>query len=169
MATRTMLQQASLPVIPDAGLGSGQRNASVANFPCQAHLKFVLPLGAVVTIPLLQLEVVDIARMAAECQWNDVVEFVIAGIGPVDTLFAHQFSLHAVGIGGRRADGLGVALVANRFGDRRFMYVGVEDFSGLSAGACRYKGEYSANDSVDFHAAILPQTFPPEIELPPEK
>lgn len=85
-----------LPVEEDCRLNLRQWHASVTHATLKRSLKLVLALRAVVASPRLKLEVLQIPRMAADCEWHLVVELIVDGTGRREPLLAQQLGLDTI-------------------------------------------------------------------------
>jgi hypothetical protein len=127
-----------LPVRPDRILRRIEGHVAAAHQALQFDLQAVFALGAVGAFPGLQGQVVQIARMPAQGQGNDVIELEAAFVGfEIQALLAQQAFFDAVGKARGRAHGLRVAGAADSLSQRRRGHIGVEYGAGhcLSAGS----------------------------------
>jgi hypothetical protein len=120
-----------LPVSPDGILGHTEMYIAATNQTLQLDLQTILAFGTFIAFPDLQHQVVWIARMSTQSQGNDVVqlEATFASV-KVHSLVTHQALLDAIGKGGARPHGLGVARCANGFSNRGRHHVGIEQVVG---------------------------------------
>lgn len=97
------------PIRVDRLLCFGESELSGTDETLKFHLQPILLLGAARSCPRLEHQIIETARMAAQGQGNNLIEFVFGLIGLGKPCLPQQYALHSVGIGRRGQHRLRVA------------------------------------------------------------
>ena len=142
-----------LPVCRDFLLCTGERHLTSTNQALQLSLDPGLALGAARSVPAFQFKILELARVSAKSERDDVMKFVLERFRVVVAGARQKSLFYSIGEGNGWSYRLGVAGHADCLSNGLLRHVGVE----RAAVACgRGRDERQPKYHSDFWALVRP-------------